>query len=188
MAAILTLWQNSSGANELSTLLQPHIPHLYRVAFRLTRSEADAEDLLQELVIKLYARVDEIAELDKPAIWLTRVLYRMYVDSHRRSARRPVLESELGFESADPAFIDGIVGQESLQPERLTERHLEARRLQAALNQINPDQRDVVVLHDVEGYRLTELEDLLSLPSGTLKSRLHRGRRRLRELLSDGTF
>lgn len=186
MATILRFWRRGRSGAALTEVLRPHVAELYRLAYRLTGSETDSEDLLQDLVVKLHGRADEIASLDKPGIWLARVLYRQYVDGYRRAARRPMPASELGDDTDDDP-VAGVVEHESRQPEHLTERHLEADRLQAALDRLNADQRDVVVLHDVEGYRLTELEALLSLPVGTLKSRLHRGRRQLRVLLVDGT-
>lgn len=185
---ILKIWQRGRHKDSLTDLLRPHIPRLYRLAYRLTGNEADSEDLLQDLVIKLHGRAGEIAALDKPGIWLARVLYRLYIDAYRRALRRPVAvsESEVGADHDNP--FEGPADDEARQPERLTDRRLEAQRLQAALDSLNQDQRAVVILHDVEGYSLPELEYLLSLPVGTLKSRLHRGRRRLRKLLMEGTF
>lgn len=187
MATILRFWRPGRSKDALAAVLRPHIAELYRLAYRLTGSEADSEDVLQDLVVKLHGRADEIAALDKPGIWLARVLYRQYVDSHRRASRRPASFSEIGGREADDDPSVDPPEHESRQPERLTEQHLEATRLQAALDQLNTDQRDVVMLHDVEGYRLVEVAELLSLSVGTLKSRLHRGRRRLRTLLADGT-
>lgn len=188
MATILKFWRQSRDRDALAAALRPHIAELYRLAYRLTGNEADSEDLLQDLVIKLHGRGDEIASLDKPGIWLARVLYRQYVDSYRRAVRRPLSASELDCDETDEDPVAGLAEHASRQPERLTEQRMEAGRLQAALDSLNPAQRDVVMLHDVEGYRLTELEDVLSQPVGTLKSRLHRGRRRLRERLVDGTI
>jgi len=188
MASIIKLWQRPTRADRFEDLLRPHIAQLYRLAYRLTGSEADSEDLLQDLVIKLHTRADEIAQLDKPGIWLARVLYRLYVDRHRRAARRPTSISDLGDADCGDDPIDSLAAEESEQPDRLTERHLNAQRLQATVDALDDDRRTVVLLHDVEGYRLTEIAEMLDLPVGTLKSRLHRARHQLRDYLKQGTF
>jgi len=188
MASIINLWQRAARADRFEDLLRPHIAQLYRLAYRLTGSEADSEDLLQDLVVKLHTRADEIAGLDKPGIWLARVLYRLYVDSHRRASRRPTPVSDVTEDDRGDDPIDRLAGDENEQPDQLTERQLNAQRLQAAVDALVEDRRAVVLLHDVEGYRLTEIAEMLDLPVGTLKSRLHRARRQLRDALKQGTF
>lgn len=191
MAKILRLWQRSDGsAPDFERVMRPHLPSLYRFAYRLTGTETDAEDLLQDLLLRLHDRADEIGNLDRPDIWLARVLYRLYVDEHRRSRLRPRPAAD--YRSGDPGDEDdpvsGLAGTPDLGPERRAERACDSKRLQRALDALPEDQRAVVLLHDVEGYRLTELTGLLDIPVGTLKSRLHRARRRLRNLLAEGTF
>lgn len=191
MAKILQLWQwRGRGAAEFERLMRPHLANLYRVAYRLTGTETDAEDLLQELMLRLHDRVVEITELDRPGPWLARVLYRLYVDEYRRSRLRPNPAADYrdndGGDEQDP-ITEAEAGPE-LDPETLAERAYDSALLQRALDLLPEEQRVVILLHDVEDYRLTELSDLLEVPVGTLKSRLHRARRRLRKLLADGTF
>jgi RNA polymerase sigma-70 factor (ECF subfamily) len=191
MANILQLWQRGNrGAPDFERVMRPHLPALYRLACRLTGAESDAEDLLQELLLRLLDRADEIGNLDRPDIWLSRVLYRLYVDEHRRSRLRPRPAADYrgsGPEDGDDPVTRAEAASDSA-PEALAERAFESARLQRALDALSENQRMVVLLHDVEGYRLTELATLLDTPVGTLKSRLHRARRQLRELLSAGTF
>lgn len=192
MANILQLWQrrNRGTPPEFERVMRPHLPSLYRLAYRLTGAESDAEDLLQELLLRLHDRAGEIGGLDRPGIWLSRVLYRLYVDEHRRSRLRPRSAADYrgdGPDGADDPVTRAPAPSDSA-PETLAERAFESARLQRALDALPEDQRVVVVMHDVEGYRLTELATLLDTPVGTLKSRLHRARRRLRDLLMEGTF
>lgn len=190
MAKILRLWQRrDGGAPDFERVMRPHLPALYRLAYRLTGTETDSEDLLQELLLRLHVRTSEVAGLDRPDIWLARVLYRLYVDEYRRSRLRPRPAADFRDDRDDGNDpVTGAEGTADFEPENRAERAFDSARLQQALDALPEDQRAVVLLHDVEGYRLTELTGLLDIPVGTLKSRLHRARRRLRGLLTEGTF
>lgn len=172
--------RNRVSATQFEGLLRPHVEFLYRLAWRFSGSVADAEDLVQDLLLKLYPRAAELTAIEQLRPWLARVLYRQYVDLARRRARS--LEEPADLEALETAAApeDG--------PESRAERGELRARLLAALDGLNAEQRAVVVLHDVEGYSLEELEPILEAPLGTLKSRLHRGRERLRALLGMEPF
>jgi RNA polymerase sigma factor (sigma-70 family) len=167
-------------------LLRPQVEYLYRLAWRFTGSVADAEDLVQDVLLKLYPRTQEMLAIQRLRPWLARVLYHQYVDSVRQHARSPILELVGGTDSDEdpldkvPATTEG--------PEEHAERIGSRERILAALRQLNAEQRAVIAMHDVEGYSLEELEDMLETPLGTLKSRLHRARQRLRTLLAMEPF
>src|SRR6266513_472020 len=162
-------------------LLRPQVEYLYRLAWRFTGSVADAEDLVQDVLLKLYPRTRELLDIERLRPWLAKVLYRQYIDFFRKRARSPLVELAADSEGEDdpldtlPALEDG--------PEDHAERSRLRERILAALERLSPEQRAVVTMHDVEGYSLEELETILETPLGTLKSRLHRARRRLRALL-----
>ena len=166
-------------------LLRPHMERLYRLAFRLTGNKAEAEDLFQDVLIKVFARLDELVHIDHPGSWLSRVLYNHFVDNHRRYARQRLVmvdEAQLPDKS-----LESLPGGSN--PQHLGERLDNIMRLDAALGQLSEEHRLVVLLHDSEGYKLEEIHNLTGDPVGTVKSRLHRARARLRELLTeDGTF
>ena len=166
-------------ARQFERLLQLHWQSLRRLAIRLTGNPEDAEDLLQDLVERVTPRMGEVIGLDAPRPWLARVLYRLFVDRWRRGEAAPNTDTEADVE-AQPDHRD--------LPEAAFDRALTLDRLQAALDRLSPALREAVILHDVEGYKLTEIGTIVGVPTGTLKSRLHRGRARLRELLVDGTF
>jgi RNA polymerase sigma-70 factor (ECF subfamily) len=158
-------------------LLGPHVDHLYRLAFRFCGNRDDAEDLVQDLLVRLFDRREEIARLDRPRPWLARALYRLYVDRWRRAERSPVVSMGETDPAEDaPAPTPGPAAELGTAWTR--------ERLLQALQALNPDQRALVALHDVEGYTLSELETLLDTPIGTLKSRLHRARAVLRTRLT----
>ena len=165
---------------DFEALVRPHVDHLYRVAYRFTGRREDAEDLVQEVLAKLYPRRDRLVAVEQLGPWLTRVLYRQFIDNQRKGARLRLLDNEAG--AADPF---DTMASESPEAESEVAANRDRGRLEQALDKLNPDQRAVIVLHDMEGYTLVELSETLEVPTGTLKSRVHRARARLRELLGE---
>lgn len=167
------------SASRFERLLAPHLPDLLRFAYRLTHSQADAEDLLQDVLVKLYPRQDDIEALETPRSWLKRVLYNRFIDDRRRFARRRLVDVS---EAELPGKSITTLPDEAATPAARIETEEALRR---ALDQLSDEQRSIVLLHDAEGYKLTEIEAATGIPVGTVKSRLHRARARLRELLAD---
>jgi RNA polymerase sigma-70 factor (ECF subfamily) len=188
MGDLLKIWKlsRSHKADSFEKTVEPHIQALYRLAWRWCANPEEAEDLLQETLCKLYPKREQLQNLDQLRPWLVRVMYHTFVDETRRRSLRPLALSAL--ESPDD---DG--GEHHLEPqtephdepESITEKSLTFERLHQVLQQLPEPQRALLILHDVEGYQLSELTVLLELPTGTLKARLHRGRERLRALLLD---
>ena len=151
-------------------VLRPHLERLYRLAFRFTGSRGSAEDLVQELCVRLLPRDAELRALEQPGPWLARSLHNLYVDQARRQARYPVDAVDELPEVEDPAP----------GPDELADLQMSAERIEAALMELPPEQRAVLAWHDIEGYTLEELAESHEVPLGTLKSRLHRARAALR--------
>jgi RNA polymerase sigma-70 factor (ECF subfamily) len=186
MPRILQFRRNRDAASTFEELVRPQVEFLHRLAWRFTGSAADAEDLVQDVLLKLYPRRGELAGIEQLRPWLAKVLYRQFVDFVRRQARSPLSALAEGApEEGDP--LDAVAAAED-GPDGHAERGEWRDRILAALGQLNPEQRAVVVMHDVEGYSLEELEPILAAPLGTLKSRLHRARQRLRALLGMEPF
>ncbi len=177
-----------STANQNLTferLVRPHFDRLYRLAWRLAGQKAEADDLFQELLIKAYGMLDDLVEIDDPGSWLSRVMYNLFIDEQRRFSRRRMRVVEEGQLSGEG--LASFAGDEN--PATDHEQLEKIRRLDEALGQLSDDHRIVVMLHDTEGYKLSEIEELTGVPVGTVKSRLHRARARLREILvADGTI
>jgi len=166
-------------------LVRPHFDRLYRLAWRLTGAKAEAEDLFQELLIKAWGKLDDLVHIDEPGSWLTRIMYHLFIDERRRFARRRLHTVD---EGALPG--EGLAGLPGPgDPARDQQRFERLLRLDRALARLSDEHRVVVLLHDTEGYKLEEIQELIDAPLGTVKSRLHRARARLREILDeDGTF
>ena len=166
-------------------LVRPHFDRLYRLAWRLTGTKAEAEDLFQELLLKAYGKLDDLVEIEEPGSWLCRIMYNLFIDERRRFARQRLHTVDEGQLTGDG--IEGLPGTDG--PVLNNERLERINELDKALAQISDDHRVVVLLHDTEGYKLAEIEELTGIPIGTVKSRLHRARARLREILvANGTI
>ena len=162
---------------QFEELVRPHLKHLYNLAYRLAGKRDDAEDLMQDLLLKLYPRLHEMQEIDKLGPWLSRILYRQFVDLYRRQQRSPVLNIE-NEDTLYDTHANDMAGPADVVNSELTIKYLNI-----ALQQLNEDQRILIMLHDVEGYTLLELNEMLDTPVGTLKSRLSRARTKLREII-----
>ena len=177
MPAILSFWANSRPKSEFEQRMAPHIESLFRLACRLTNDPLDAEELVQEVLVKLYPRRAELARIEQIRPWASRVLYRMFIDKWRRRRLEPLNESELPEEQS----LDQV--DTRLSAEDYLQLHTDLGTVQTALNKLSEAHRTLILMHDVEGYTLVELEQVLEVPLGTLKSRVHRARARLKKLL-----
>lgn len=162
-------------------LLKPHLERLHRLAFRLTGSKPEADDLFQDVLVKAYEGLDDLFDVEEPAPWLCRVMYNHFIDNRRRFARARLVAVEEG--RLPGKSLEALPGK--LDPVADAERMDNIMRLDRALQQLSDDHRLVVLLHDAEGYKLKEIHEITGDPVGTLKSRLHRARARLRELLAE---
>ena len=167
----------TGSAARFDALVRPHITYLYRLAYRFCGNPEDADDLVQDLFIKLFPRCAELEVVEKLRPWLVTSLYRMFVDGTRRQKRSPL---ELIDDEA--AFYETTGGSvESPDYELAEDQRIDL--MQAAFDRMSDDHRVLLTLHDIEGYRLVELEKMLDVPVGTLKSRIHRARARMRKIL-----
>lgn len=168
--------------DRFTALVRPHLRLMYRMAYRWAQNSADAEDLVQDVLTRLFPRLEELAAVDKPGPWLVKVLYRRYVDLYRRRASSPIDES-VSWDSDDAVFRERMID------ERDGYRQLELQwTLNRALAELDDGWRDVVLLHDVEGYTALEVAEILEINVGTVKSRLHRARKKLKNALQPGTI
>ena len=165
-----------------TALVRPHLGALYSLAYRLTGHREDAQDLVQDVLLKLHAQTDRLANVDRPRTWMCRVMYNQFVDNQRRSKARRLrlVESSVYAENPDlapalePATEDLVAGEFTIT------------QVQAAVEQLSDDHQIVIKLHDVEGYTIPEIAEITGISHGTLKSRRYRARERLQKLLAEG--
>lgn len=174
---------HANEAAEFDHLLREHVPALYRSAYRWTGAVDRAEDLVQELLVRLYPKLEELRGLERIRPWALRVMYRIFVDQVRRERSSPVqFGADLPDDSGDDDSHDLI--DPAAGPAELVEQELTQERVMAAWETLGEEHRVVLSMHDIEDYSLPELAQIMEVPLGTLKSRLHRARARLRELLA----
>lgn len=177
--------KDRSKSTAFDQLLRPHMQRLYRLAFRLTGSKAEAEDLFQDVLAKTYVRLDDLIDIEQPGTWLSRVMYNHFIDNRRKFARQRLIMVEEG--GLPGGSVESLPGD--ADPQHDAERLDNIMRLETALARLSDEHRLVILLHDTEGYKLDEIQSFTGDPLGTIKSRLHRARAHLRELLAnDGTF
>lgn len=164
-------------------MLAPHLKPLYSLAYRFAGSRHDAEDLVQELLIRLYPRFSELKKVEDLRPWLARSLHNLYIDTLRSRQRSP-----LGNSDPDSDVILELVSDNDPEPSSLLEQNDRARQIAVALDHLSEAHRSLIIMHDMEGYTLPELTKVFDLPLGTLKSRLHRARNNLREHLQMEPF
>lgn len=182
LSKVVPLRRGDTERDRFATLVRPHFDALYAAARRLTASPHDSEDLVQDVCLKAFARLDELERIEFPRAWLLKVLYHEFIDGDRRNSRSPVSLAATGAETDEPD--SGATGV--AQPDQLVDREQCVERVLSAMRRLNPDHCALVVMHDVEGFSIDELCKLNGAPAGTIKAQLHRTRVKLGRLLSAG--
>ncbi len=165
-------------------LFGPHITPLFKVAYQWTLNAEDAEDLVQELALKLVSRVDEMSSVDKLRPWLVKIMYRIFVDEFRRKQARPLAYEHL----LEEDFLKSLTISDDSNPESDAMRMQLGLQLVSSLKQLDKEQAATLFLFEVEGYSLKEIAEIQDVSEGTVKSRLHRGRKIMKNHLEIGTF
>ena len=158
-----------------STIVEQHSARVYRLAYRLTGNRQDAEDLTQDVFVRVFRSLDRY-EPGNFNGWIHRITTNLFLDRVRRTSR---LRMDAFGEGAE----DRLVGRETLPESHVHDAGFDPD-IEAALGSLSEDFRVAVVLCDVEGLSYEEIADVLGVKLGTVRSRIHRGRTQLRHALA----
>ena len=162
----------------------PHMDALMRTALRMTKNQNDAEDLVQETMVKAYRFWDKFEPGSNCRAWLFKIMTNIFINNYRSKSRTPV---SVNVDEIDDNFLYGQLA--ALGPEENPEQALFAKifddDVKKAIEELPDDFKLVVVLSFLEGFSYQEIADIADLQLGTVKSRLHRGRKLLQKQLYD---
>ncbi len=158
----------------------PNLDVLYTNALRLTHAQADAEDLVQETVLRAFRFFDRFERGTNVKAWLLRIQYNTFVNRYRRSTKEREIKDSMSHEPSGEDVVSRDALRALTDPTGTALRPLVAREIDAALAALPEEHRLVVVLADVEELSYKEIAEVLGCPIGTVMSRLHRARRALR--------
>jgi len=169
--------------------VEENIDALYSVALRLTRKDADAEDLVAEAVTKAWSAIDSLDDRERFRPWLFRILHNTFISDYRKQSVRPQEASYNAGECDDDDLVTLLNEQSDdflvwwSNPEREFFNDLLGEQLLDALDQLPEAFRTVVILVNVEGFTYDETAEVLGIAPGTVRSRMKRGRTLLQKAL-----
>jgi RNA polymerase sigma-70 factor, ECF subfamily len=160
----------------------PYMGQLYPAALRMTKNPSDAEDLVQETVAKAFVAFHQFRPGTNLRAWLYRILSNTFINSYRKRRREPVQAPGAEFQEDWQTSADRLaVPVRSAEAEALD--RLGDSDVLGALRELPEDFRVTIYLADIEGYPYREIAEMMGTPIGTVMSRLHRGRSKLRAKL-----
>ncbi len=162
-----------------------YVDQLYSAAMRMARNPSDAEDLVQEAYTKAFSAFHQYKPGTNLKAWLYRILTNTYINLYRKRQREPLQSNADSIEDWQLARAESHTSRGLRSAEADALDHLPDSDVKNALQSIPEEFRLAVYFADVEGFAYKEISDIMNTPIGTVMSRLHRGRKLLRDMLAD---
>jgi len=169
---------------EFDQLAMRHIDALYASALRLTRNERDAEDLVQDALLRAFRFFDRFERGTNIKAWLFKILTNTFINKYRRSVKERSLVDGPEQEAVTAQVVSRDATDQAADPERWFFERLLSEEVLKAVDELPIDFRMVVILADLQEFSYREIADILDVPVGTVMSRLYRGRRLLQKALA----
>ncbi len=175
-----------SDGGAFERCVTPHLDYLYSLALRLTGHRQDAEDVVQETLLRAFRGLKGLRDRERSRFWLTKIVYSAWHDRHRRSKGQ---EQEVSLDADRFSLFDTLVEDDPFPySDRLHLDFLDLfddERLCEALQRIHAPHRTALVLAYIYGFKAREVAELTGTTTGTVLARLHRGRKQLEKALWD---
>ena len=185
LAVIRRVQRGDTDAFE--ALVAAYEKNVFNVALQMTGNREDAQDMTQEAFLKAYSSLSSFRGDSKFSSWLYRIVSNVCLDFKRRQGRRP--SSSLTMEDDEGENIQLDIADESQSPEALLERKMTREAVRAGLQQLPDEQRQILLLREIQGLSYEEIGEAMGLEAGTVKSRIFRARKKLCAfLLKDGNI
>jgi RNA polymerase sigma-70 factor (ECF subfamily) len=183
--------EREAAKREFARAIGEHIDPLYGLAMRLTRNEADAEDLVAETVTKAWQKFDSLADPSCLRPWAFRIMRNHFISDYRKKSVRPRLVSiDARSDDAGEGDVISLLEQQSddflnwwANPETEVANRLLGEQIMAAIDELPEVFRETILLVNVDGLRYDEAAQVLGVPPGTVRSRMKRGRTLLQKAL-----
>ncbi|MGN6796060.1 MAG: sigma-70 family RNA polymerase sigma factor [Streptosporangiaceae bacterium] len=174
--------ENRSARTGFEQQVLPYLDQLHSAALAMTRNASDAEDLVQETITKAYTAFDQFTPGTNLRAWLHRILANTFITSYRKRKREPAMASNAErdeWQAGAESYAQVAPSAEAEALDRLADSEV-----LRALRDLPQDFRTAIYLADIEGYPYREVARIMGTPIGTVMSRLHRGREKLRSKLA----
>jgi RNA polymerase sigma-70 factor, ECF subfamily len=172
--------KTKSQRSEFEAILDPCLDGLFSSALRLTRNRAQAQDLVQESVLRGWRFFSQFEKGTNFKAWMFRILSNTFINTYRKNTREKALDHESERQSVEAM----VCAQQEDSPDEQLISHVTKQEVHAAIDQLPLDFRMTVVLADLQELSYREVADILQVPVGTVMSRLFRGRKMLHKYLS----
>lgn len=164
-------------------LIEPYQKKAFNIAYRMLGNLEDANDVTQEAMIKIYKSISGFQGKSSFSTWLYSVVSNSCIDYIRKNRRAVVVSLDREYDTGESMY-KFEVADEMNTPEYLFERNETKRIIHDAINQLNVDQREIIILRDINGFSYNEIAEILKCSEGTVKSRISRARSNLKTLLT----
>jgi RNA polymerase sigma-70 factor (ECF subfamily) len=178
-----TTYSDSEKNQVFNEEFLPHADSMYNFAYKLTLDEDDANDLVQETYLKAFRFIESFQKGTNAKAWLFRILKNSFINNYRKKSKQP---SKVDYQEVENFYNSDNVNRQMTTDLRVeTVKDHMGDEIANALNALDVDFRTVIILCDLEGFKYDEMAEILDIPVGTVRSRLHRARNLLKEKLQE---